>query len=121
MDAKGTNSSVTNLNSACAGPQGKLQLDLKGRQFLGKAGGIWPNMLVFWLLCLSFIVLIVIVCVLINFREYPLYANFEDIQCHDAVHIKSGRGRAAHVQIFDVIGEVVFIRGNFAGAIDFLF
>lgn len=99
----------------------KYLLDLKGKQLLGKQGGLWPNMLVFWLLCLSIIALAILIYMLVSFREYPLYAKFEDIQCHDAIHIKSGRGRAAHVQIFDVGGEELIIRGSFAGTSGILY
>lgn len=96
-------------------------IDLKGKQLLGKEGGLWPNMLVFWLLFISFIVLSILIYILVSFREYPLYAKFEEIQCHDAIHIKSGRGRAAHVQIFDVGGEELIIRGSFAGTSGILY
>ncbi|MAD74604.1 MAG: hypothetical protein CML20_07425 [Rheinheimera sp.] len=99
----------------------KYLLDLKGQQFLGNQGGLWPNKLVFWLLCTSLLVTIILIYILINFREYPLHAKFDDIQCHDAIHVKSGRGRAAHVQIFDVSGEEVIIRGNFAGSSGILY
>lgn len=99
----------------------KYLLNLKRQQFLGRQGGYWPNMLVFWLLCTSLIVTAILIYILINFREYPFYAEFNDIQCHDAIHTNSGNGRYAHVQMFDIGGEELIIRGSFAGSSGILY